>query len=29
VVFVDELPQTASGKVHRQAVQEKLLAVSD
>lgn len=24
VVFVDELPHTASGKVHRQAVQEKL-----
>jgi len=29
VVFVDELPQTASGKVHRQAVQEKMIVVSD
>jgi O-succinylbenzoic acid--CoA ligase len=29
VVFVDELPQTASGKVQRSKVLEKLLAVSD
>jgi O-succinylbenzoic acid--CoA ligase len=29
IVFVDELPQTASGKVHRRAVQEKLSAISN
>jgi O-succinylbenzoic acid--CoA ligase len=29
IVFVDELPQTASGKVQRRVVQEKLSAVSD